>query len=307
MTYLITGANKGEKSFVTFRAYAPSTFRNHPWQGAFKVYLSHRSLTRRFRGNLPAVAQSLLSSHYYMFSLTPCNLFPAPELAADIQAGIGKAMVANLLLRLATTVIATMRDASLDAREAMAHLPKGKGSNIIVVALDTASPLNSHGTLVVRLAEQGITHLDVVIANAGSASGFKLISDTSPEDLLYDFSINTVGLLQLFNTTWPLLDRSDVDNAAKRKFIYITSSVGSIAGLEQENFPGAAYGISKAGSNWLAKKIAVEYKSKGLKVGIIHPGWVRTLMGQTLANAIGCKEPPMTVEESSRQILEQVS
>ncbi|KAG5936538.1 hypothetical protein E4U59_004932 [Claviceps monticola] len=44
----------------------------------------------------------------------------------------------------------------------------------------------------------------------------------------------------------------------------------------------------------------------GLKVGIVHPGWVQTEMGQTLADAVAVKKPPVTVEESSRQVLKLI-
>lgn len=83
----------------------------------------------------------------------------------------------------------------------------------------------------------------------------------------YDFEVNTVGTVKLFKSTWPLLRDGDA-----KKFIVVSSSVGSIAALEQESFPGTAYGISKAALNWFAKKVSVEMKDEGLLVGIVHPG-----------------------------------
>lgn len=57
-----------------------------------------------------------------------------------------------------------------------------------------------------------------------------------------------------------------------KNFILITSSVGSIGGLEEEGFPSLSYGISKAGANWFAKKLHGEFHEGGLGVGIVHPG-----------------------------------
>ncbi len=57
-----------------------------------------------------------------------------------------------------------------------------------------------------------------------------------------------------------------------KKFILITSSMGSITVLEQEILPGVTYGMSKAPANWFAKKVSVDFKEKGLVVGILHPG-----------------------------------
>ena len=91
--------------------------------------------------------------------------------------------------------------------------------------------------------------------------------DTKVEDVRYDFEVNTVGTVKLFKSTWPLLRDGDA-----KKFIVVSSSVGSIAALEQESFPGTAYGISKAALNWFAKKVSVEMKGEGLLVGIVHPG-----------------------------------
>ena len=59
-----------------------------------------------------------------------------------------------------------------------------------------------------------------------------------------------------------------------KKFILITSSVGSIASLPHENLPSTAYGMSKAAANWFAKKVSVEFAERGLVVGIFHPGYV---------------------------------
>ena len=45
-----------------------------------------------------------------------------------------------------------------------------------------------HRTISERLeGRHDITHLDIVVANAGATSGFKHILDTEADDLKYDF------------------------------------------------------------------------------------------------------------------------
>jgi norsolorinic acid ketoreductase len=73
--------------------------------------------------------------------------------------------------------------------------------------------------------------------------------------------------VKLFQATWPLLETSTV-----KKFVMVSSSVGSIASLGMESFPSTAYGMSKAAVNWFGKKLSVEFKEKGLVVGVVHPG-----------------------------------
>jgi norsolorinic acid ketoreductase len=45
--------------------------------------------------------------------------------------------------------------------------------------------------------------------------------------------------------------------------------------------------------------------SKALLTALIH-SWVQTDMGQRLADAVGFPEPPTSVEDSTRKLLEQV-
>ncbi len=89
--------------------------------------------------------------------------------------------------------------------------------------------------------------------------------------MLVDFKVNAIGPVKLFKALWPLLQKSP-DEKEQRKFVLVTSSVASIATLDQENFPATAYGMSKVAANWWAKKLSIEFKEAGLKVGIIHPG-----------------------------------
>jgi NAD(P)-dependent dehydrogenase (short-subunit alcohol dehydrogenase family) len=146
------------------------------------------------------------------------------------------------------------------------------------VLLDDADPAISSASLPARLAaEHDITHLDVVIANAGTSSAFEGVlssaggTGTDPgEAMLRDFEVNAVGPARLFNAVWPLLD-SHREEGKEKKFVFISSSLGSIGALEQENLPGVSYGMSKAAANWWAKKVSVELKGR-LLVGIIHPG-----------------------------------
>ncbi|CAG9949948.1 unnamed protein product [Clonostachys rosea f. rosea IK726] len=215
--------------------------------------------------------------------------------------GIGRQMAASLLLRPATTVIATVRDPAHELSKSLSDLPASEGSKIIVSVFDAKKGPDA---LLAALADAGIQHLNLVISNAGNSDAFRSVLETDPSALRDDFEVNAVGPFRLFQGCWPLLSKAET--GSDKKFVLITSSVGSIAGMEEESFPGVAYGASKAAANWLAKKIGTELASEGLQVGIIHPGWVKTGMGQALADTVGFPEPPMTIEDSSRGVLEQI-
>lgn len=172
-------------------------------------------------------------------------------------------MTAALLLRPSTTVVATVRDPSHDTAISLSALSTGGDSELILLPLDMkdVAPFAS------VLQESGIDRLDIVISNAGLNSGFDSVQGTTPQSMRDDFEVNVVGNLSLFQICQPLLEKGRT-----KKFSVITSSVGSIKGLEMENMPGVSYGASKAAVNWVSKKLSVEYAAKGYKIGIIHPG-----------------------------------
>lgn len=181
-------------------------------------------------------------------------------------------MVSDLLRRPSITVLATVRNPSHDTAISLKSLPLGNGSRLVIVPLDEAQKAYTHATLHHRLAQENVHAVDVVVANAGASPSFDNLLNTDPNTVKECMEANTIGPLLLFQACWPLLDQSDATNSSNKKFVLITSSTGSIGVLEHESFPNTAYGISKAGANWLAKKISVDFKDQGLKVGIIHPG-----------------------------------
>lgn len=190
-------------------------------------------------------------------------------------------MVTDLLLRPATTVVATVRDVSHPTAQSLSSLTiSPDNSKLIIFPLDVEATDINYTSLQTRLAnEHGISRLDIVIANAGASPEFKSILDTSVDAARYCFEVNGAGPLQLFQACWPLLENninlnSNGEKKKRTKFVHISSTVGSVGCLDEEHYPSTAYGMSKAASNWLAKKIGVEFGDKGLEVGIIHPGYV---------------------------------
>ncbi|KAK3294363.1 uncharacterized protein B0H64DRAFT_324982, partial [Chaetomium fimeti] len=185
-------------------------------------------------------------------------------------------------------------------------------SRLIPVLLDdgaTDSDVSvslSSSTLAARLRDDhGVAALDVVLANAGGSTAMTGVLDTDPDEMARDFVVNAAGSARLFQAVWPLLKRSDGSERGLGKFVYVSSTLGSIGILHQESMPGVAYGMSKAAANWFTKKVSVELKGQ-VVAGVVHPGWVQTDLGQSLADAIGFKEPPLTVEASAKGVVEQI-
>ncbi|KAH6634882.1 hypothetical protein B0J18DRAFT_417385 [Chaetomium sp. MPI-SDFR-AT-0129] len=224
-------------------------------------------------------------------------------LVTGANRGIGFALVTVLLVRPNTTVFATARTASSAAPLTNFQGTVHATSKLIPVLLneDDSSGATTSATLATRLREEhSVQKLDVIVANAGGSQPPGTVLDSDPVAVMKDFEVNAIGPLKLFQALWPLLDAG-----REKKFVYITSTLGSIELLQLEQLPGVGYGMSKAAANWFAKKVSVELGDKVI-VGILHPGWVRTELGQVLADLVGLEQPPMTVEKSAQSVLEQI-
>lgn len=108
--------------------------------------------------------------------------------------------------------------------------------------------------------------------------------------------VNTLGPLALIQAFYPLLSAS-----SSPKFLVLTSSIGTIAGMEGFPVPFFGYGLSKAAANYLVRKIAFE--NPKLVSAAFNPGWVQTDMGTGAANAVGMSDAPLTLEESIEKLV----
>jgi norsolorinic acid ketoreductase len=173
--------------------------------------------------------------------------------------------VQTYLSRPNTTVIATVRDTSSASSKALASLTRGSGSLIITVKLDSAVDTDAQAAIDLLKSSHAITHLDVVIANAGIANWWGRTLEAPTAEFRSHFDINTLGTVTLFQATWPLLEKS-----SDPKFVYISTVVGSIGEVEKWPLDGVVYGASKAAMNYIVRKIHVEHQN--LTVFPLHPG-----------------------------------
>ena len=83
------------------------------------------------------------------------------------------------------------------------------------------------------------------------------------------FQVNAVGPLRIVSAVLPVLSKNS-------KIIMITSRRGSIT----DNTSGSSYGyrMSKAALNMASVSLAHDLKEKGIALGIVHPGYVKTDM-----------------------------
>ncbi|KAK2766855.1 hypothetical protein FQN54_006169 [Arachnomyces sp. PD_36] len=205
--------------------------------------------------------------------------------------GLGRGLVEQYLARPHHTVIAAVRDPEAATSKALFNLPKGEGSSVILVKIDSSSQTDPEAAVKELQTTYGITTLDVVVANAGISKVFPLVHEINIEEFQEHFNVNVYGIIFLFKAVRPLLNK-----AKAPKFVTLGTSAASLGDMEKRNFPNANYGTSKAAVNYLTRKI--HFENPNLTAFPIDPGWVQTDMGNGGAKAFGLEKAEVSVSDS---------
>jgi NAD(P)-dependent dehydrogenase (short-subunit alcohol dehydrogenase family) len=125
--------------------------------------------------------------------------------------------------------------------------------------------------------------IDVLINNAGVSSETRSLAACTQDQLVRDFTINSISPVLVTKAVLPSLKMG-----SRRVVVSITSKLGSIS----QNTGGSSYGYraSKAALNMFNASMALELKQEGFICVVMHPGWVKTDMGGAGA--------PLTPEQS---------
>lgn len=168
--------------------------------------------------------------------------------------GIGLA-IARIYRERGERVVALCRRASDELRDSGAEIVEG---------VDVTSPA------ALQRAAAAVDDVDVLVANAGILSNQPLASVAEARGRIErQFTVNALGPLL---TVHAFADRL----ASPARVALITSRMGSIA----DNGSGGSYGyrMSKAALNAAGRSLAIDLAPRGIAVGLLHPGFVRTDM-----------------------------
>ena len=110
--------------------------------------------------------------------------------------------------------------------------------------------------------------IDVLINNAGIVERISL-DNLDLDSIRRQFEVNAIAPLNFTKALLPNLGSGS-------KVIMMTSRMGSI----DDNTSGGSYGyrMSKVALSMAGKSLSVDLKPKGIAVGILHPGLVKTRM-----------------------------
>ncbi|PSN59524.1 NAD(P)-binding protein [Corynespora cassiicola Philippines] len=210
--------------------------------------------------------------------------------------GIGKGLTEAYLQRPNHIVVGSVRDSTSPSYDALKQTPAAQGSRLILVSLD-ASQLGDAAKAVQAAQEAGVSHVDIVIANAGISSTPGPLPQAALGEVVEALQVNSVAPIALYQAVLPLLEKSQ-----KPIWISMSSAAGSIGNLEvhQAHYL-LGYGISKAAMNFFT--VAVHAAHPNIIAYAIHPGLVQTDLGNTGAKMQGMEKAPITLEDSCAKVI----
>ncbi|KAI0968595.1 hypothetical protein F4678DRAFT_442281 [Xylaria arbuscula] len=213
--------------------------------------------------------------------------------------GIGRSLAEAFLSRPNHIVVGSVRDESGATAQGLKAFRPAEGSRLIMVKIDGTDFADS--TKAIKQAQDaGIEHIDIAISVVGGAGGITPLDKVTPEEVTHAINLNALGPLGLYQAVKPLLEKSNAP-----KWVAITSAVGSIGNMGNfGSHVAPAYGIGKAGLNWIT--MAAHCGNKALIAFVVHPGLVQTDGGNRAARGMGLPEAPNTKQQSTDGILKLI-
>jgi NAD(P)-dependent dehydrogenase (short-subunit alcohol dehydrogenase family) len=176
--------------------------------------------------------------------------------------GIGLAMAEHFVKR-GDRVVATVRD-PFKLPDVLKTAPR---EQMVVIGMEVTDDRS-----VARAAASLKEPVDVLINNAGihgMRGGSGLDADLA--EFAEVLAVNTIAPLRVARAFLPHLKLSK-----QPRILTISSQMGALSGSSTGSI---AYRTSKAAVNKAMQGLAVDLKSEGVAVAVVHPGWVRTDMG----------------------------
>ncbi|XP_076341104.1 carbonyl reductase family member 4-like isoform X2 [Tachypleus tridentatus] len=183
--------------------------------------------------------------------------------------GIGRA-VASKFIRVGYDVVILSRNNN-KREEAIATLEKDNVSSVRIKGLqcDVTDEKTVQKTL--KLVEETMGPLGVVV-NCAGINLDRLLVQTVPKDINSVINVNLIGSI--------IISKISVRFMLKHKCGNIIN-VGSVVGLTG-NTGQTVYAASKAGLVGLTKSLAREVASRGIRVNLVVPGYIQTVMTENL-------------------------
>jgi NAD(P)-dependent dehydrogenase (short-subunit alcohol dehydrogenase family) len=184
--------------------------------------------------------------------------------------GIGSAVARRLAQGGARLVLQAR---SADGLAALAGELTANGTEVEVIAGSVVDPAASEEAIRIGMERWG--RVDGLVAAAGVSPIFKPAESITLDEWRTVIDVNLTGTF----LTATAAGRAMIEHGSG-SIVVVSSVHGSVAGQRL-----AAYSASKGALNMLAKTLAAEWATKGVRVNVLAPGYVETDMTQGLRDS----------------------
>jgi NAD(P)-dependent dehydrogenase (short-subunit alcohol dehydrogenase family) len=169
-------------------------------------------------------------------------------------------------------------------------LQKNTPNKIQIHELDVTNP-----TDIANLQQKITVPIDILINNAGTLEKDPPLGNLPIENFIKTYLVNAVAPIKVTEAFI-----SHLEKGQRKLVVCISSSMGSIT----ENTSGGyySYRAAKTALNMIMKSAGHDLKQYGIKVLLLHPGWVKTRMGGSEAML-----DPQTSIAGMRKVIETYS
>lgn len=212
-------------------------------------------------------------------------------LVTGANRGIGFGIVEQYLKRGGAHILATCRNP--EKANELLELVKGYPNQLTVIELELSDPSSIERSF--ETVRQEMNGLDVLINNASARfpDEQEHFGSVKADEFLHSMNVNAVAPFMMVQTYIDLIKAGN-----NPRIVNVTT--GSLVPVEYD-LP-YNYCISKAALNMITRYFAVNLSEFGIISVGLYPGWVQTEMGYS-----GGGNPPLTVEESGKGIVNTVS
>lgn len=193
-------------------------------------------------------------------------------LVTGAASGIGRAIALRFAREGAIVVIADITETVREGGEPTRAILEREGRPVLFRRTDVSNEAEAEAAVAAAVDRFG--RLDILVNNAIGSSGGRL-TETTLDEWNATLAVGITGVFLMSRAAVrQMLTQAAGDEGVRGRIVNIGSQHGMVAAPDD-----VAYGVAKAGTNYITRQIAVDYAKDGIVCNAVAPGKILTGKG----------------------------